>query len=378
MSPFRHPAAATILSVSLVASTIPAAADPTVSIAHDEVACLVAGLHPRMDACLAPPERVGRAQIQFRANGAGLWYAVDLAPGQSCLSALLPKPLATTRSVEYFVDVIDRSFGESRRPERAPDQPYQARVVARESDCHEMRKAGAFMMRSATPVTVMVVRDASGKALEAAAAQALGAPLPPGFSPEGVTVSTVQPSSGGAAAKAAAGAGTKAAGGGIGIGVLAGAGAAVVAGGVLLATKGGDGGSDGASTPSGPSLSGRWVGPTNRTITSNTTLVNTCTEEMTLDAQQTGTNLTGTLSTGTATCTASVPGLPPIVTNPPGGSAPIAGTVSGSQVQFSFTTTPNCPPATFTGSVSGTTLAGTIRYTCSTVTETTTWTAQRR
>jgi len=154
-------------------------------------------------------------------------------------------------------------------------------------------------------------------------------------------------------------------------------GAAVLAGGVLLATKGGDG-EDGGSTPAGPSLSGRWVGTTNRSVASNGTVVNTCTEEMTLDAQQAGTTLTGTLTTGTATCTATIPGLPPVVTNPPGGSVPIAGTVSGSQVQFSFTTTSNCPPSQFTGTVSGTTLTGTIRYTCLNVTETTNWTAQRR
>jgi hypothetical protein len=370
MSPFRHPAVATILSVSLVAWTVPVAADPTVSIAHDEVACLVAGLHPRMDACIAPPDRVGRAQIQFRANDAGLWYAVDLAPGQSCLSAVLPRPLATTRTVEYFVNVIDRSFTESRRPERAPEQPYHARVVARESDCHEMRKAGAFMMQAPGPVAVMIARDASGKALEAAAAQALGAPLPPGFSPEGVTVSTMRPGAGGGAARAAAG-------GGIGIGVIAGVGAAVLAGGVLLATKGGDG-EDGGSTPANASLSGRWVGTTNRTVTNNGSLINTCTEEMTLDAQQAGTSLTGTLTTGTATCTASIPGLPPLVTTPPGGTAPITGTVTGSQVQFSFTTSSNCPPSQFTGTVSGNTLTGTIRYACLNVTETTNWTAQRR
>jgi hypothetical protein len=373
MSPFRHPAVATILSVSLVAWTVPVAADPTVSIAHDEVACLVAGLHPRMDACIAPPDRVGRAQIQFRANDAGLWYAVDLAPGQSCLSAVLPKPLATTRTVEYFVNVIDRSFTESRRPERAPEQPYHARVVARESDCHEMRKAGAFMMRAAAPVTVMVVRDASGKALEAAAAQALGAPLPPGFSPEGVTVSTMPRSTG-----AGAGATTAAAGGGIGIGVIAGVGAAAVAGAVLVATKGGGGGESGGSTAAAPSFSGRWVGTTNRTVASNGTLVTTCTEEMTVDAQQAGTSVTGTLTAGTATCTASVPGLPPIVTNSPGGTAPIAGTATGSQVQFTFTTTPNCPPSQFTGTFTGDALAGTFRYTCLNVMETTTWTAQRR
>src|SRR4051794_28784628 len=80
---------------------------PPVSIAHDDVACIVAGQYPRLEACVAPPDRIGRAQIQFRANEAGLWYAVDLAPGQQCLSGVLPKPLRTTKSIEYFVNVID-------------------------------------------------------------------------------------------------------------------------------------------------------------------------------------------------------------------------------------------------------------------------------
>jgi len=67
------------------------------------------------------------------------------------------------------------------------------------------------------------------KVLEAAAAQALGAPLPPGFSPEGVTVSPMRPGSGGGAAGAGGGAASAATGGGIGIGVIAGVGTAAVA-----------------------------------------------------------------------------------------------------------------------------------------------------
>ena len=166
-----------VLSVALAApsplappAAAQSAASPVVTIAHDDVACVVAGQYPRLEACVAPPERIGRAQVQFRANETGLWYAVDLAPGPGCLSGLLPKPLATARSIEYFVNVIDRSFNEARRPERAPDTPYRARVVAREADCRELGRMAAWAARSGGPIVVSVARDAAGHPLAAGAA----------------------------------------------------------------------------------------------------------------------------------------------------------------------------------------------------------------
>jgi hypothetical protein len=355
---------------------------PPVSIAHDDVACVVAGQYPRLEACVAPPERIGRAQVQFRANETGLWYAVDLAPGQQCLAGVLPKPLRTTRSIEYFVDVIDRSFNEARRPERAPDVPYRARVVAQESDCHELGRMAAWMPRPAGPILVSAVRDSSGRALDAAAARAAGAQPPPGFSPEGVVAASPQ-GAGDAAPKSGGSAAAAASAGGIGLGTIGlVAGGAVLAGVAVAAAAGGGGDGNAGNGGSGSSatpLNGTWVGTSNRTITTSGILVSTCTEEVTLDSRQSGAALTGTITVATTTCTlTAAPGLPPITTTSPGGSAPVTGTVSGSAVQFTFGQTASCAPIEFTGTVSGDTLAGTFRQACPPVSDIGNWTARRR
>jgi hypothetical protein len=119
------------------------------------------------------------------------------------------------------------------------------------------------------PVVVGVLRDASGRVLEAAAARTLESNmLLSGFSRQGVIVSstgaapgsTAQPaaSSGGAGGGAAAGgaaAGGAAAGGGIGMGTLAIAGGALAAAGVVAVAAGGGGESEEALT-----ATGRWTG----------------------------------------------------------------------------------------------------------------------
>src|SRR5688500_5094578 len=140
----RHRAIALVLPIfvafSGAGSTSSAAPDAPVRIAHDGLSCVVAGRQPKLNACVTPADRVGRAQIHFRANDKGPWYAVDLAPGQPCPTAILPRPLPATRSVQYFVNVVDRAFAEARRPDAAPGSPYRMRVVKDEAGCDEMRK----------------------------------------------------------------------------------------------------------------------------------------------------------------------------------------------------------------------------------------------
>src|SRR5437667_382395 len=74
---------------------------PPVAIDHKEVGCVVANQYPKLDACLVPDARVGRAQIHFRALSTDPWYAVELKPDGPCFSAFLPKPQATTPQIEY-------------------------------------------------------------------------------------------------------------------------------------------------------------------------------------------------------------------------------------------------------------------------------------
>jgi len=61
-----------------------------VAIQHEAVGCVVAGKYPKLDACLAPEDQVGHAQIQFRSRADQPWWAVDLHKEGGCHSTLLP------------------------------------------------------------------------------------------------------------------------------------------------------------------------------------------------------------------------------------------------------------------------------------------------
>ncbi len=221
--------------------------------------------YPRLEACFAPSEALGRAQVQFRASETSPWYAVDMKVDGPCYSAWLPKPRKETTSIDYFVFAIDKQFAESQRPEKAPGEPYQPRVVRKRADCDQLKALAAWSAKTAPRILVNLVRDAGGKVLDAAAAagQAAGAPAGvAGFSNDGVVVAN---------AGGPTGSGPSAAAASHGIPVIAVVGGVAAAGGlVAVAAKGGGGGGStgnsnsatggGSSTPSTQSLSGAWAG----------------------------------------------------------------------------------------------------------------------
>ncbi len=242
----------------------PAVPPPGLAIDHEAVGCIVAEEYPRLEACFAPSESLGRAQIQFRAAETSPWYAVDMKPDGPCYSAWLPKPRKETTSIDYFVLAIDKQFAESERPEKAPGEPYQPRVVRKRAECDQLKALAAWGAKTAPRILVTLARDAGGKVLDAAAAagQAAGAPAGiAGFSSDGVVLGNAPAGSGSGSASAAG----AAAGGHIP--VLAVVGGVAAAGGIVaVAAKGGGGGpspsgtTGGGSSPSTQSLSGAWVG----------------------------------------------------------------------------------------------------------------------
>src|SRR6185503_8525733 len=154
-------------------------------IVHKDVGCVVAGEFPKLEACFTPPESVGRAQVQFRADEKGPWYYVDMKEEGGCRSALLPKPKKDIGTFHYFIEVVDRSFTAVQKPEAAPSQSYAPRVVANRRDCGQ-----GTMMATSTPtgsVVMGVARDAGGKVLQAAAAHSAETTASiSGFSADGV------------------------------------------------------------------------------------------------------------------------------------------------------------------------------------------------
>jgi hypothetical protein len=218
------------------AAPAPLATSGTLAIEHKEVACIVGDRYPRLDACFQPAGELGNAKVLFRAGDAGPWYAVELLPEGACYVAYLPKPLATTTEIQYYVDAVDKAFNPRQQPETAPQAPYRARVVRNPGDCESRQRVAASIKKVAKPILVAAGRT------KGSAPAALGAILV-GFSQEGVVLATAAAAAGvGAAGATAAGAGAAGSGGGIGTGTLAIAGGVVAAGALVavVASGGGD------------------------------------------------------------------------------------------------------------------------------------------
>jgi hypothetical protein len=317
-----------------------------VAITHKDVGCVLAGRFPRLEACFTPAEAVGRAQVQFRADETGPWYAVDMKTEGGCASAVLPKPTASISSFRYFIEVIDRSFTTVDNPDAAPSESFTPRVVGREIDC-DQRKIVATSQPTAS-VLVSVARDAGGKVLQVAA-QSAGTPASmAGFSADGVTMGGGSPAGaaeGSKGARASHGARNLAIGGGV---AAAGVVVAVAAGGGGSSGSGSSGaGPGGSAPPSGTSpstsnpLTGHWVGVAGNGEGITYVLTGeglTCTYmfDITTDLVQSGSTFTGTGTSVARGINCSIP-LPSAVTSVfigQGGSGSMEGTASGGALTF--------------------------------------------
>jgi hypothetical protein len=311
-----------------LAATASAADAPTVAIRHRDVGCVVAGQFPRLEACFTPAENVGRAQVEFRADEKGPWYAVTMTPSGACHTALLPKPMKGTASFRYFIGVVEKGFAIVHQPANAPGGSYGPVVVDRAAACGS--KALVATSQPTGSVVVSVARDAGGKVLQAAA-QTAGQPASiAGFSGEGVTFANPPATPGAPPAGAAA-----AAGGGIGLTTLAIAGGAVAAGGLVAVAASGGGDEDTPETPREATVSGRWTGTAaNGTGLSLVETLGgiTCTGrwDLTADLTQTGTTVGGNVSSVSRSFTCSIPIddiVQPVFIGQTGG-APVTGTAS--------------------------------------------------
>ena len=111
------------------------------AIEHQDVACIVAGKFPMLDACFRPGPRLARARVYFRPEGAPNWYYVDAsapAPPKEgdaadlvCRRATLPKPKNSMieKHVEYYVDATGR------QQESSQTETFRPLVVKSEGDC---------------------------------------------------------------------------------------------------------------------------------------------------------------------------------------------------------------------------------------------------
>jgi hypothetical protein len=277
---------------------------------HDALTCMTTADFPVVEAELEPAElrALRQAQVYFKASSTEAWYFVDMEPGEgSRLRATLPKPLAETDRVDYYLFFLSSSF------EPAQSNQFSARVT--DAGCGDIRR-----VVPGSPVSLVLRGTISNQAS-----------VPVGFNVEGissfvtaagdtVTVGSVAAAGGGAASSGLSGAA---------IGAIAGGGAAAAAAAVVIGGSGTDGDTSAASsnlgstgpggntpassatgsppaptenptptpipTPSIPDVSGTWQ-ITDRIIESCFPGTVGQTSNTTMMIQQNGTQLTVTLS----------------------------------------------------------------------------------
>ncbi len=317
---------------------------------------MVAEKFALLSARFDPAESVARARVHFRAEGGPVWYYVEMKPQAGAYQGTLPKPRKSTKKIQYYIEVVDKAFAESRTAEYAPD------VVDGAAACG-MKKAMAGVANAASVVV-------GGPA---------GAPLiPAGFASSGIVGAGV---AAGAAAGAAAGVSTAT----IVAGVVGG-GAAVT--GVVVAT-GGDETTATTTTTLAPTLTGSWAGTTPDGLIITTRIECELEHDLFLELTQAGASLAGTWRAGLRKPNPSPPSGS-VCTNPVGnvvGPLPISGTVGAGSLSFMLTIPPDPNPqpgdlllpltVNFTGSFTATRMSGT--WSCvANCPQTGTWAVNRR
>jgi len=105
-----------------------------IDIRGKNVGCVVAGLHPRFDACMFDPNQLGQARVFFRAASTDYWFR-DHGRCARRQCGVLDGHAAEDQEGHGGPGHrgLHRDHGQA--PGCQPDPPYQAKVVAKESDC---------------------------------------------------------------------------------------------------------------------------------------------------------------------------------------------------------------------------------------------------
>ncbi|HEX9725369.1 MAG TPA: hypothetical protein VGC53_13915, partial [Vicinamibacteria bacterium] len=131
---------------------------------HHKLTCMSTDEFPVVEAVFDPAEArsLRKAQVYFKASRTDAWYFVEMEREEETqLQAILPKPLAETNRVQYYLFFLSGSFGTSQSEE------YSVQVS--ETAC------------GAIPETT------SSVSLTLRATVANQPPVPPGFQSQGIT-----------------------------------------------------------------------------------------------------------------------------------------------------------------------------------------------
>jgi hypothetical protein len=154
-------------------------ASAQVAIEHQDVACIVAGQFPVLDACFRPGPDLARARVYFRPEGAPNWYYVEAStptppkandPAELlCRRATLPKPKKSLleKHVEYYLEATGK------RLESSQTETFRPLVVKNEGECKK-KVVAPFVPNAAVQVfPAMPAAFAAGGGLSGAAVAAV-------------------------------------------------------------------------------------------------------------------------------------------------------------------------------------------------------------
>ncbi|HQR46800.1 MAG TPA: hypothetical protein PK598_12400, partial [Thermoanaerobaculia bacterium] len=156
-----------ILALAPAARAAQAPKKSALEISHAPLQCVTAQVPPRVEAAVAPAPDLAIGKVYFRAVQAPPdYYYIVLKGVPKELEGLLPRPIAGTSAIDYYVEAQDKASLTNRTP------GYQPKVTE-EAKC-ERRQAAA------------IVVPAAGMGLTIGLTKAGQDPYPPGFRKEDI------------------------------------------------------------------------------------------------------------------------------------------------------------------------------------------------
>lgn len=333
MRQLARPGAAAAI-VAFLSLALPSLGLAEVQITHGGVDCVVAGQFPVIQATLQPADEVARARVYFHGSGASDWYYVEMeSEGGAIFEGILPQPLASLDTVEYYIETLDPGFVQGR------SQEFSASVISSADICPDGRTRATMLSSVPSAILLGVPEGATA--------------VPTGFASVGL-------------AGAAGGAG-------VSTGLLLGIGGAAGAAAIAVGVTGGDDSSD-AGSPTNPSggggtpeptptptpqpmrdVTGRWTGTFNDGQSATQCTVDT---DLSLDLVQTGSAVSGSFQMVIRTATSAPQDPCPVG---PGDvlNGPVSGSVNGDIITLELGVPGGGPSLMLPGTISDDRMGGT-------------------
>ena len=157
-----EPVRAGIVAMAMVAP-VAAAGAASIEVQHQPLACVVADRFVRIAAKASPAPR--SAELQFRSDPHGAWYALAMTAENGEWTAVLPRPMPSLSGFEYRITMVGEGSETSQTP------AYAVKLGADPTTC-----GGAALSAVSTSIAVRVPYGAP-----------VVPPVPRGFNPSGVT-----------------------------------------------------------------------------------------------------------------------------------------------------------------------------------------------